>query len=136
MNKEDMYKEFPIGSITRSDLEDANFDTSNVSDEVMKDLAQMMQDEYYNNFFWDSLDSLARYLKIPDKAQQDRDGDSIHVGDFVIWYDPDEENRDLNIAYKVLRMNGEVILIGGEEVSEAEVFAHELKIIHKAAKYD
>ena len=135
MNEKELYKEFPVISITRADLEEANFDISNVSDDVMKLLAQKMYDEYVSNFFWDSLNSLARYLKIPDKTQQDRDGDSIHVGDFVIWYDPDEENRDLSIAYKVLRMNGEVILIG-DGVSEAEVFAHELKIVHKSEKYD
>ena len=65
MTKEELYKKFPITSLTRIDLGNAGFDVTDVTDETMNKLALYMADEYSTNFFEDSLKSLASHLNIP-----------------------------------------------------------------------
>lgn len=55
---------FPITSICRADLEGIGFDTKNVDDGDMSQLASKMADAYCDNGFWIDLEILAEYLKI------------------------------------------------------------------------
>lgn len=59
---------FEITSVSREDLESRGFDTSNVSDETMQELASKMADDYCEQLFWDSMVIIAKeYLNIPMK---------------------------------------------------------------------
>lgn len=50
---------FEITSVSREDLEDVGFDTSNVTDEQMERLAQKMADDYLEQLFWSSMEIIA-----------------------------------------------------------------------------
>ena len=56
---EEMNKEFKITSVTREDLESRGFDTTNITDEQMEELARKMCDDYLEQMFWISLDIIA-----------------------------------------------------------------------------
>ena len=65
---ERLYKNFPITSVCRADLESAGFDTTNVDDSTMTELASKMADAYCDMGFWEDLEVIANeYFKIPDK---------------------------------------------------------------------
>jgi len=66
-----MKKSFVITEVSREDLEELGFDTSEVSDETMERLASKLADDYCEQLFWTSLDIIAEYMKIPKKAQRD-----------------------------------------------------------------
>lgn len=61
----------------------------------------------------------------------DRNNKKLNVGDCVLWYDPDEETRDLNRVWAIDEIKGEnedsFILIS-DDFSEAEVFGWELEL--------
>ena len=56
---EEMSKEFEITSVTREDLEYRGFDTTNITDAQMEELARKMCDDYLEQMFWISLDIIA-----------------------------------------------------------------------------
>ena len=56
---EEMSKEFEITSVTREDLESRGFDTTNITDEQMEELARKMCDDYLEQMFWIRLDIIA-----------------------------------------------------------------------------
>jgi hypothetical protein len=58
---------FKITSVSRDDLETAGFDTSEVSDATMEQLANRMCSAYLENGFWIDLPIIAEYLEIPRK---------------------------------------------------------------------
>jgi len=58
------YKDFPITGICRADLESAGFDTSNVDDGKMSELASKMANAYCDMGFWEDLKILAEYFEI------------------------------------------------------------------------
>jgi hypothetical protein len=58
------YKDFPITSVCRADLESAGFDTKKVDDDTMKELASKMANAYCDDGFWIDLEILADGLKI------------------------------------------------------------------------
>lgn len=58
------YKDFPITSVCRADLETAGFDTNGVDDGTMSELASKMANAYCDFGFWADLGILAEYLKI------------------------------------------------------------------------
>ncbi|PIQ68300.1 MAG: hypothetical protein COV91_04865 [Candidatus Taylorbacteria bacterium CG11_big_fil_rev_8_21_14_0_20_46_11] len=58
------YKDFPIMSVCRADLESAGFDTTNVDDDMMSELASKMANAYCDLGFWQDIRILAEYLKI------------------------------------------------------------------------
>jgi len=62
------YKDFPITSVCRADLENIGFDTMNVDDDTMEELARKLADDYCDQLFWGSLEILADYLKIPQRT--------------------------------------------------------------------
>lgn len=67
---EEMNKEFKITSVTREDLESRGFDTTNITDEQMEELARKMCDDYLEQMFWISLDIIAEdIIGIPKKKQ-------------------------------------------------------------------
>ena len=61
---EKLYQEFSITSICRADLEQEGFDTKNLDDETMKELASRMADVYCEQDFWIDLEILANDLGI------------------------------------------------------------------------
>jgi hypothetical protein len=67
---EEFYKPFPITSVCRADLEQAGFDTKDVDDDTMEDLASKMADAYCDNGFWIELDVLAEDLKIKKRKNR------------------------------------------------------------------
>ena len=56
---EEMNKEFKITSVSREDLECRGFDTTNITDAQMEELARKMCDDYLEQMFWISLDIIA-----------------------------------------------------------------------------
>ena len=72
--KEALYREmqqhgfhggFPITSVAREDLESQGFDTSNVTDDQMAEIADHMQDAYCDDAFWVELEVIAEDMGIP-----------------------------------------------------------------------
>lgn len=61
-NQEQEY--FPITSVCRTNLEEAGFNTKNVDDGTMSELASKMADACCDMGFWEDLDILAEHLKI------------------------------------------------------------------------
>lgn len=64
-----LYRDFSITSVCRADLEEAGFDTKRVGDGTMSELASKMANAYCDMGFWEDLDILAEYLKIPKRKQ-------------------------------------------------------------------
>ena len=64
------YKDFPITSVCRADLENAGFNTTNVDDDTMSELASKMANAYCDIGFWEDLGILAEYLKITKHEKQ------------------------------------------------------------------
>ena len=65
---EEMNKEFNITSVSREDLEYRGFDTTNITDAQMEELARKMCDDYLEQMFWISLDIIAEdIIGIPKK---------------------------------------------------------------------
>lgn len=63
-----LYKDFPIGSVCRSDLEGEGFDISNVTDEDMEELASKMHETHLDSFYWQDMKQIGKEdLKIPLK---------------------------------------------------------------------
>ena len=56
---EEMNKWFNITSVSREDLESRGFDTTNITDAQMEELARKMCDDYLEQMFWISLDIIA-----------------------------------------------------------------------------
>jgi hypothetical protein len=61
---EKLYQEFPITSVCRADLEQVGFNTKNVDDSTMRELASKMADAYCDDGFWIDLEILAEDLNI------------------------------------------------------------------------
>ena len=55
---------FPITSVCRADLESVGYNTKNVDDSTMRELASKMADAYCDDGFWIDLEILADHLKI------------------------------------------------------------------------
>lgn len=64
------YKDFPITSVCRADLESIGFDTATVDDATMKELAGKLADDYCDQLFWSSLPIIADNLEIPKRAPE------------------------------------------------------------------
>ena len=58
----------------------------------------------------------------------DRNGKKISVGANVIWYDPEEEARDLTRVWQVDDVSEEIVNIS-DDYSEAEVLPSELEVV-------
>ena len=65
-----------------------------------------------------------------DEAEEyvDRNGRQIIVGSKVIWYDPEEDARDLTRVYDVDDIGSDMVYIS-DEFSEAEVLPQELEVV-------
>ena len=57
--REDYYKGFPITSVCRADLEQCGFNTADVDDDTMSQLASKMANAYCDSGFWEDLEVLA-----------------------------------------------------------------------------
>ena len=63
-----MDKEFEITSVTRQDLEDRGFDTTNITDAQMEELARRMCNDYLEQMFWLSMEIIAEdIMNFPKK---------------------------------------------------------------------
>jgi hypothetical protein len=60
---------FPVTTVHRDDLENEGFDTSNVDDHTMKELAEKMGEAYTSSGYWIDLNILAENLDIPKKTE-------------------------------------------------------------------
>lgn len=58
------YKDFPITSVCRADLEQAGFNPKDVDDDIMSELASKMANAYCDFGFWEDLKILAEDLGI------------------------------------------------------------------------
>lgn len=59
---------FVITRVHRDDLAAAGFDTTNVTDDMMEELAEKMANDYLNQLYWSSLEIIAEEcLGIPKK---------------------------------------------------------------------
>jgi hypothetical protein len=71
-------KSFSISRLSREDLEQKGFDTSDVDDATMQRLAEKLGDDYCSQLFWDSLEIIAECMDIPRKegwSEEDDDDD-------------------------------------------------------------
>jgi hypothetical protein len=66
--KPSRFEPFDIASVCRKDLESQGFDTENVDDDIMRELAKEMAYAYLDNSFWADLNVIAEDLKIPRKG--------------------------------------------------------------------
>ena len=55
---------FSITNVCRDDLESIGFDTKNIDDSTMTELASKMANAYCDMGFWEDLDIIAEHLKI------------------------------------------------------------------------
>lgn len=58
---------FPITSVHREDLQGAGFDVEEISDDDMKELARKMANDYCEQLFWESMETIAEILCFPRK---------------------------------------------------------------------
>jgi len=65
------YKDFPITSVCRADLESVGFDTKDVDDWTMSELASKMANAYCDIGFWEDLKILAEHLEIKKHKELD-----------------------------------------------------------------
>ena len=61
-----------------------------------------------------------------ENLKLDIHGEELHIGDKVVWHDPDEEYRDLTRVYEIFDIQGDIISIS-DEYGESEVYANELE---------
>jgi hypothetical protein len=61
-----------------------------------------------------------------ENLKLDINGEELHIGDKVVWHDPDEEYRDLTRVYEIFDIQGDIISIS-DEYGESEVYSSELK---------
>lgn len=59
-----LYEDFPITSVCRADLEEVGFDTADVDDSTMRELASKLANAYCDMGFWIDLKIIAEYLGI------------------------------------------------------------------------
>lgn len=64
---------FAIAHVSRADLEDKGYDTSNVDDATMERLASKLGDAYVENGFWIDLPIMSDYLEIPKKENENEE---------------------------------------------------------------
>ena len=57
---------------------------------------------------------------------------SLSVGDFVFWYDPDGETSDY---YYIEKINGDIYLLVNEEGTETEATKNEIELIESGELY-
>jgi len=62
---------FKIVSVHRNDLERIRYDTTNVDDATMRQLANKMADAYCEICFWIDLEIIADSVGIPKKKNQE-----------------------------------------------------------------
>ena len=60
---------------------------------------------------------------------KDRKGKALRKGQKVIWYDPEEDARDLTEVYVVDKIHNEEVVMISNDYSEAEVSPSELEIV-------
>jgi hypothetical protein len=59
---------------------------------------------------------------------KDRKGTEIKLGSKVLWYDPDEDYRDLSRVWTVYEITEEIVYLS-DEFGETEVYPTEIEVI-------
>ena len=62
---------YPVVCMSKNDLEDKGFDTSNVTDNEMEYMAKKMGDNLVEQLYWETLVFLAERIDIPRKENDD-----------------------------------------------------------------
>ena len=62
-----MKESFVISEVSREDLEELGYDTSEASDDTMEYLARKLGDNYCDQLFWTDLENMAEFLRIPKR---------------------------------------------------------------------
>ena len=68
---------FGISSVAREDLEEKGYDTSNVTDDVMRQVAKRLGNAYVENEFWIDLEIIADHLEIPKKSDNNEEEEDV-----------------------------------------------------------
>lgn len=98
---------FPISCLSRDDLHDIGYNPDKLTDEQMNVLAQKMGEDYCEQLFWTSLESMANIYKIPKKsvdvhmrdAYKEIEGDDEpHFATVVIRYKNDNSMERVYIS--------------------------------------
>lgn len=63
---------FPITSIHRDDLEASGFNSSNVDNQTMSNIASRMSEVFVENYFWTTLNIIAEEMGIPRKPKTEK----------------------------------------------------------------
>ena len=67
-----MEKSFVVAAITREDLDYLGFDTTNIDDSIMLELADKMHDDYLEQLYWQHMEQIAsENLNLPRKRKND-----------------------------------------------------------------
>jgi len=61
----DIKKSYPIAHVSKEDLEEIGFNTANLPEDKMTQLASDLQDLYITLAFWEDLETVAEHLEIP-----------------------------------------------------------------------
>lgn len=80
---------FPITSVHRDDLQNAGFDVERISDNDMKELAEKMANDYCDQLFWGSMETIADILGFPRKkgpACPKCESGDILLGSNGVWH--------------------------------------------------
>lgn len=59
---------------------------------------------------------------------KDRKGTEIKLGSKVLWYDPDEDYRDLSRVWTVYEITEDIVYLS-DEFGETEVYPTEIEVI-------
>lgn len=66
-----MREHFPVSHVSRADLEQKGFDTTNVTDEDMERIASFMDDNYLEDGFWTDLVMACEEYGIPERKEDE-----------------------------------------------------------------
>lgn len=64
------HKQFPISHVSRADLEQKGFDTTDVTDDDMEQIASIMDDYYLDDGFWTDLVMACEECGIPQRKEE------------------------------------------------------------------
>lgn len=68
--KKEIKTEFPITTVCKEDVDTAGFDTTNITEEQLKKIANNMEDMYLKDGFWHDLRVSAEKVGIPKKKKK------------------------------------------------------------------